>query len=928
MYRLVSLVTLILIGSVCQASPARELSSLGISDKQRELFVDAHFEDRDRTTLTIEASYYRISIFLPQPKITAIVLDGENVIREGVMRAGSGGAVYTSGQASRGARPNIWRHGPYYYEVHILDIRMSTADGKDLPIKGELAFYCYPEKFHVQAGVKASEDVSTDAIMLDIPLAVSLRGGETGKKDDLQRCTFGNSLGKPAFAAVAPVGVTFARGGEAQITANIPGGSWKKGERKSVWFAVLPAHGDTGRGLQERVQAEVSPLGGERFLATSGGAVEAYDAVRGHYVLRTMPALANYGFERFWVSPNQYLTVSFKVGNDDLKRRIYVKHYTPGDGMIEAAVVTDKHGFPLPLPIQACKNFPGEGEEPDDTAYSESYFPLSLGPDQALDLRSYQLVQNWGNHPLKQVSSIRFFQHYYHLSTGATETTCYVPFTKIARPGAGYTIADFRGLSGIMWLGQPEFHHVALIGFLQYYDGEWRNLRYLNTQFEYISPNLAKFTMNYMSDDDKIKASVRVMEIPQLDETRSFVHIRYDVLKPVEIQGDARHNLRFVNANTDITRNRYQKVAYLAEDNQAKEVDLKYDDSWILEGVPLGQDHPFICLYASPKGNNSFIVLNYQGMIGGKPLERLATSAVGYSNHVAEQFLTVSSTDGKLLPGDYLEADVILMPYGYDWHDWRVPDRERTYYGSNGPSAEALHGTKLADFPAEIEARDGYAEFQVSGGHDYLPLIVKRMRHYDAPMLWEKVIRWNFVDQQVRGNDWYQVVAGEDGFDFVFLIRQRNGIVHHYMVTQASCDSPIESIRAENGEVAVRAEKPGRMEIVSPRLFDGLVNRVRVGSEVIRSTGIALEARTIPVLVSAKFGSANVKAKRVGQDGYDIDIEGRGNLEFVFGYLADSGSYTVQTADGVKTVSADRIGVVTFPIEVRGRAVVKLRPAH
>jgi len=847
MYRLVSLILLALVGSGSTAST--ELSSLGISDKQRELFVDAHFEDRDRTTLTIEASYYRISVFLPQPKITAIVLDGEDAIREGVMRVEAGQSVYTSGLASRGARPNIWRHGPYYYEVHILDIRMSTADGKEFPGKGELVFYCYPEKFHVQATMWATEDVSADSAALDIPLAAGLRGGAAASKNGFQWRVFNNASGAPAFAAIAPAGVTLAQGEEARITANIPGGSLKKGERKSAWFAVLPAHGDTAQGLQERVQAEVSPLGGQQFLATSGGAVEAYDAVRGHYVLRTMPALANYGFERFWVSPNQYLTVSFKVRNDDLKRRIYVKHYTPGEGMIEAAVVTDRHGFPLPLPVQACKNFDGEREESDDTAYSESYFPMSLGSNQALDLRSYHLVQNWGNHPLKQVSSIRFFQHYYHLSTGATETTCYVPFTKFTRTGAGYTIADFRGLSGIMWLEQPEFHHVALIGFLQYYDGEWHNLRYLNTEFEYISPNLAKFTMNYMSDDDKVKASVRVMEIPQLDETRSFVHIRYDVLKPVEIQGDARHSLRFLNANTSITKNKYQKIAYLAEDNQPKEVDLKHDDSWILEGVPLGKDRPFMCLYASPKGNNSFVVLSYQGTIGGKVLERLGTSAMGYANGVAEQFLTICSPDGKLLPGDYLEADVILMPYGHDWHDWRPPNRERTYYGSNGPTAEALHGTKLADFPAEIEARDGYAEFRVSGGNDYLPLIVKGMRHYNAPMLWEKVIRWNFVEQQVKGNDWYQVVAGEDGFDFVLLIRQRNGIVHDYLVTQASCDSAIESIRAENGEVVVKAEKPGRMQIASPRLFEGLVNRVRAGSEVVRSTGVALEATTVPVLV-------------------------------------------------------------------------------
>src|SRR5262249_12456118 len=155
---------------------------------------------------------------------------------------------------------------------------------------------------------------------------------------------------------------------------------------------------------------------------------------------------------------------------------------------------------------------------------------------------SYHLFQNWGNHPLKQLSSIRYFEHYYHLSTGVSETTCYVPFTKRAYPQTGYTIADYRGLSGHTWKEQPQYDHVARIGFLQYREkrdgetggqgdgakqqdlssrrppaagstsspsvtassptrpvAEWCQLRYQRSHFDFLSPNFARFRMDYLT---------------------------------------------------------------------------------------------------------------------------------------------------------------------------------------------------------------------------------------------------------------------------------------------------------------------------------------------------------------------------------------------------------------------------------------------
>ena len=57
---------------------------------------------------------------------------------------------------------------------------------------------------------------------------------------------------------------------------------------------------------------------------------------------------------------------------------------------------------------------------------------------------------------------------YFHMSTGVTETTCYVPFNFAGLPGV--SIADFRGFSQPFWGSQPQHDNVAGHSFLRYLD--------------------------------------------------------------------------------------------------------------------------------------------------------------------------------------------------------------------------------------------------------------------------------------------------------------------------------------------------------------------------------------------------------------------------------------------------------------------------
>jgi hypothetical protein len=932
-------------------------------------FVDVHFDNAERSRFTIVASGYSVSVALDHPRVTALrlgneaapnLLEGDGIGFEARSRAGT---IYSSAQASKPARLNIWRHGPYYHEVHVLDTPLTSAEGRDLPGTAEWIFHCYPEKFHLQAIFRRAGAGGPPEVSLSLPIT-GLAARASG------RVTPGYTSGAPP-GRFAPAYLL--RGGALALAVLPVRGALEEGGSRPeirgsgrVSLAFLPAADASA--ARARVAEEIQPLDAGHFTVLDGGRFTGYDRDAGYYTLRTqLPTLAM-GFESFWANPNQYLQIRFRVRGDGRPRRIMIQHDSPFAGTLEAGVLADRYGFPLPVPVQACKNFNGEGEEPDDTAFGETYFPLDVAPDADVERISYHLFQNWGNHPLKQLSSIRYFEHYYHLSTGVTETTCYVPFTKRAYPRTGYTIADFRGISGHTWKEQPQHDHVALIGFLQYREkaalgarrsalgpdksglsfvpterrapsaqsaaeGGWCQLRYQRSHFDFISPNFARFRMEYVTEDEKMHASVEVFEIPQTDQTRSFVRLRYDVLQPVHLE-DARHDLRLLNANTDITRNRYATIGWLDVRNRVQTDDLRYDDTWSVEGEPLGDAHPFVCLYPSEKSNNAFVVRSYQGRVAGEPLSHLALSVIGYKNGVAEQALTLPDRALTLQPGDFIGMDVILMPYGTERSDWHAPERERTYYGSDAPRVTTIAGTRLADFPTDVRVgAEGAAVFETTGGEDALPLIVRGFSAYKAPLLFEFDGQWNFLDQQVRGNDWYQAFRDPDGScGAVFIVKTRSGQKHRYFAGQATGDAEVTGITQVNGEVRVTAARRGRLRIVSPRAFRGFTHHVTAGSEVVVAEGEARQAVSLPVWLRVERGEGRFTFSEFSPQGAAATVEIAGPATLVLRGLEPDATYRLTLAAGRKTepatlLTTEHDGTLTAHLERAGAWRVRLTRA-
>jgi len=801
----------------------------------RRPHIEARYTDATRSALEIPAEKYRLVIDLKSgggqkagclelraPKGAAQVLGPDGIHLQMVDAEGKS---YSSLNSKEASRVNIYRRGPYYIETHWLDVQLSDEAGNAAPIKGEVVFYSYPEKFHIGAilHVTGQLKVKRAAVVVDTraqtcasPAECKMDGGV--RINDFVLLSGGES--QPSCALVYPVpgGVDDVVMERTQTGVRVSNyiysheahsgatADWNEGDKLSASFEIFPAESSD---VTDDFRAEIQPLLSTSMTAKSGRTL-GYDPVRGCYKVQTDTAG---GFTHHYEHPNDYEVASFSVRNDPVPRKIYVMHETRHHpGTVECGVVLDETGRTLPVTVQISKNFAGEKEEPfynpADTPFSETFFPLYLEPEETCTLTSLHLYQNWGSHPLKQFSSLGAWMDYYHMSTGVTETTCYVPFLFGGLDGV--SIADLRPMSQRMWESQPQHDNVAGHSFLRYreQDGRWHFLEYTGTTFRSTGPNWADMSMSYLSDDGKAKVTLDVFELPQTDELRNFIHMRVDFLDDIPVyDGDFARNVRLLNIATWVQRLRYTTVAYGGPSGDAQVHTIKLNDDFTLAGVQLPSENGFATIYPDKHGANAFIVRSFDGQIGGQAVTP-GVSVIGQKDadtilmlvpvpapspsHVDGTDTSSSLSPGEragvrgIKAGDWLEIDLFIMPYGGGTQDWQPAQKAAFDFGLNAPKVTSVSaGTKISDFPTRIALdENGVAEFSVTGGMNCIPLIVEGAKDYICQRIYlmdggEKKL----IDHAQKGErDGYQVFAKDDGtFGWVFLV-MADGNEHRYRV--------------------------------------------------------------------------------------------------------------------------------------------------
>jgi len=742
--------------------------------------LEARYVDGTRQEFEIDAHQYRIVFSLDTGRghvITELRVGDENaLVGNGIAftLTKQDGRRFSTSHARNPSRVNLYRRGPYFCEVHWLDVQLADERGNAAPVKGELIFHAYPEKVHVSTvwHVEESLEIQSAQVVLE---AARLFPGDTDRKMPVS----GTPLGSTQFAYLdrlyllwpAPnPGATFhseVLGDRLVVNQDLAPGAWKAGSKRALHFELLPASN-----AEEWLDAERNPLAATHFSAGAGN-VLGYDPVRGHYTVSTHN---DGGFqEHFYHHPNRYETARFDVDNDETPRKIYICHETRtgAKGSVECGVLLDEDGDLLPVTVQISKNFSGEKEEPfynpGDPSFSETYFPLQLAGGERRGLTSCHLYQNWGNHPLKQFSSLGAWMDYFHSSTGVTETTCYVPFKFGGLPGID--IADLRAMSQPFWPGQPQHDNVAGHSMLRYKDAKaWRYLEYLGTEYRSTGPNWMDIGIRYRSADGSILASLDTFELPQTDELRNFMHLRYEAVEPVTVT-DARRNFRLLNISSEVQRLRHKEAMYLGHDGEAATVRVRSDGKFTLEGVPLADEYPFAAIYGDRRGGNAYVVRRFSSSIGGQAIGP-AVSLFGTKKGDTVLMLVPDADEIEMQPGDYFDIELFIIPFGaVDNADAAV--RGRVDFGANAPRiVDIIKGGKISDFPSRVRAAEGEAEFVISGGRNIIPVIVTGLPSYRNPRLMRKESGgWVAVEHERRGGDGYQVFPEPGGtFGAVFLV--------------------------------------------------------------------------------------------------------------------------------------------------------------
>ncbi|MCP4642794.1 MAG: hypothetical protein GY851_20270 [bacterium] len=615
------------------------------------------------------------------------------------------GTMYSSQRVKKPSRINLYRRGPYFCEVHWFDIQLADEHGNLAPLKGDLALYCYPDK-----------------------ILASITWHGTG-----------------AFTA----GTMRALGISPAAFEPEP---FKEGSKQTFAFPLF---------------GETTPLPDAAFESTVCKRPMRYDPVRGCY---TIGSLSEGGFQgHFYDHPNRYETASFTVTNPGRDRTIYICHENIGGdkGTVEGGVLLDEDGHPLPMLVQISKNFAGEKEEkfynPADTSFSETYFPLRLRGKETRSLTSLHLYQNWGRHMVKQFSSLGAWMDYFHSSTGVTETTCYVPFKFGALPGVD--IADLRAYSQeTFWGGQPQHDNIAGHSFLSYKaDGEWQYLVYRGTTYRSTGPNWMDIGFEYVSTDGKIKATVDTFELPQADELRNFIHVRYEALEPLTV-ANAMEDFRLLTVAAWVQSLRYTHFAATGIDD----IELTFDkNNFGARGVPLPKCAGFLAVHGEPKGSNAIILRRWEAPV------RPAASALCEKGGNTRLLLVPGTDTISLNRGDVIEFDAIWMPYG-EVNGAVTPRRETTVYASDPPRVvKVSKGSRVSDFPPTVYTSRNWAEFTLQGGRDLVPVIVTGLKDYRWPRIYRKESGdWRLLSHSRVGDlDGVQVFSdGRDRFGAVFLV--------------------------------------------------------------------------------------------------------------------------------------------------------------
>ena len=708
------------------------------------------------------------------------------------------GEYYYSSDSGEQGRVNTIRLGKYYYDVHVRDYDLKPGF-----FKVDKEFHVWSDRLYLQYTLFADEattDLDSFGAEIRIPeetvAAVRTHDAEGDHADlnaDENTVTYAafdiKNAGVVGFILPLSGGTKALsvkrEGGEYVVTLTadyVPGTPINKSDETGGYplnnvpcgCRIYTDETHSFESVARAAEIERAPLA----VTAEDGREVVYESLRGCYTV----SLPGTHFQYAYDNPDTRFPVTLHIpGTDD--RDVYILAHTEAGGL-EACVVLDDTDTLVPIDVEVCKNFSGDIVEhyysERDHSYGDAFFPVAVKEGEDLTLTAVHLYQNWGSVPLKQLSSIEFHVSYYHLSTGTTESNCIGPYFIEGKDG--FLLPDFRGRSGIMWSGQPQFNATGKPSFLL--DRSYLPqtvAEFEGNQIHSVGPTHADIEMRFLSGDGSYRYTLRHVEFPQTDENRTYYTVDVEFLKDktyANFRGDVDlffQTGRFV---------RFKSLVYTDKNNEEQIAPFKY--GLIQHYCRLGGENPFYSLMTIDRPeeeslNNSFganeatIIRGSSIIRGGKKVDiPFAVRTFAY-NDFTDTALTLDTGAITFQKGDSIHLDLILLPWGIGIEtDCENVRKVRQDSATDRLTATAEVGTVLDDavIPT-VKCENNEAVFTVTGGGNHSIVKADGFTRFGKLKLEEKTgDGWTPVDlASVWGYDGYGVHYNPDGtycYSFVY----------------------------------------------------------------------------------------------------------------------------------------------------------------
>jgi hypothetical protein len=644
------------------------------------------------------------------------------------------------------AGPRLVESGRFFQRGDVTGLRFTGADGQALPVEARLETFAWPDRlgislFAAPGGTGASWPQSTLAITLQ-PAQGPARRVET-------------RIDPPWTSGVTAVTTLL-------LDPNHP--EWQTGEESLTLAAT-----DAVRGKPLAVRYDPTRAAHAIDLDGSEAALPAGQTHADDALYRTRLTLHNAR------STATVARLVFALTGPGLR------HPTGSPPTGLSAVLRDRHGHPLGLPVQLSKNWHHHSTPlVHSGTWFHGYTQVRVPPGETVELELARVHGHWGGRPAASHAQLSLIgwgsnQLWDQAALGSWgESVCFEP----DQVQASCLLTDLRPLYTRAMSGKPGHtwtHNVGGADAFRLFAPDGERVRPATVRTAYLRQGPCLTEVAYTACLGTGAVHTTTVSLMRSDDLVRVRHqLRLDVTQPTPFS-------RLVLFQVGSDRYNYTGERRFAVGNAAGLL-REWDTTWggdrnRTEPLECTGPLPWLSLHrAEPRepvgawANRGLVIRAWQARLGGRAanpwmVER-GVQARGRASSTAD--LVPPPGVQRLEPGDFLEAvvDLLVLPRAAEdylgpdpaWRealrqhgdDWRLVHREAV---GNDVQVAVQTGALVRAFPATtVRAQQEQASLTFSGGWNLVPFTVTGVRAPGRPQL------------ELDGQPWTPEVHGGDGW--------------------------------------------------------------------------------------------------------------------------------------------------------------------